>query len=178
MIRKAELADLDFMVRIDLEDEGITPTSDFYKAKADLSQHREKIRKFVAEVERGALIYEEENRPRMGLLMYSVANRDADYPWKTIYPELDRGLFQKDGRFIEIFQLWVDPGCRRLGIATKLKAELEELAKDFGVDLIYTHTEEGNLHVLELNEKLGYQVVRRGPIWDEIVRVSLIKKVI
>jgi hypothetical protein len=41
--------------------------------------------------------------------------------------------------------------------------------------LIYTHTEERNEHVIALNKKLGYHEIRRGPIWDEIVRVSLIK---
>ena len=30
-------------------------------------------------------------------------------------------------------------------------------------------------HVIELNHKLGYREIRRGPIWDEIVRVSLVK---
>jgi hypothetical protein len=43
------------------------------------------------------------------------------------------------------------------------------------VKLVYTHTEETNPHVLELNKKLGYVEVRRGPIWDEVVRVSLVK---
>ncbi|MFK7691213.1 hypothetical protein [Paenibacillus sp. HJGM_3] len=36
-------------------------------------------------------------------------------------------------------------------------------------------TEETNPHVIELNEKLGYRTVRRGPIWDDVIRVSLIK---
>ena len=40
---------------------------------------------------------------------------------------------------------------------------------------MYTHTEEENAHVIELNLKLGYFEVRRGPIWDEITRVSVIK---
>ncbi|MCR8642009.1 GNAT family N-acetyltransferase [Paenibacillus sp. N1-5-1-14] len=75
-----------------------------------------------------------------------------------------------------VFQLWVDREHRRGGIATKLKQKLEELAKTIDVNLIYTHTEEKNSHVIELNEKLGYKIIRRGPIWDEIVRVSLIKQ--
>jgi ribosomal protein S18 acetylase RimI-like enzyme len=110
------------------------------------------------------------------MIMYSIANRDYVYPWKTIYYELDRKLFQSDGRFIEIFQLWVHPNYRRLGLATRLKLKLEEVAKHHKVNLIYTHTEETNNHVIELNEKIGYQEIRRGPIWDDIIRVSLIKK--
>jgi hypothetical protein len=41
--------------------------------------------------------------------------------------------------------------------------------------MIYTDTEAANGHVLALNEKLGYGEVRRGPIWDKVVRVSLVK---
>jgi len=28
-----------------------------------------------------------------------------------------------------------------------------------------------------LNERLGYQQVRRAPIWDAVVRVSLVKRI-
>jgi len=70
----------------------------------------------------------------------------------------------------------VDPAYRRCGIATKLKRKLEELAQTIDVNVIYTHTEEKNQHVIELNKKLGYEVVRKGPIWVEVVRVSLIKQ--
>jgi hypothetical protein len=41
--------------------------------------------------------------------------------------------------------------------------------------MIYTHTEERHAHVLALNQKLGYREVRRGPIWDDVIRVSLVK---
>lgn len=41
--------------------------------------------------------------------------------------------------------------------------------------MIYTHTEALNDHVLEMNRKLGYQEVRRGPLWDDVIRVSLVK---
>ena len=67
---------------------------------------------------------------------------------------------------------------RRLGIATKLKLQLEKVCKFHKVNLLYTHTEETNYHVLDLNYKLGYQEVRRGPIWDDVIRVSLIKRII
>lgn len=176
MIRKAHIDDLDFMVQIDLKDEGITSTSDIQLSEDELKLHREKIMRFIRDEDRAALIYEDGNRRRIGLIMYSVANRDGEYLWPTIFHELDRGLFQEDGRFIEIFQLWVDSDHRRSGIATKLKVKLEEEAKALNVNMIYTHTEVRNQHVIELNEKLGYMEVRRGPIWDEIVRVSLIKQ--
>ncbi|MCJ8010157.1 GNAT family N-acetyltransferase [Paenibacillus sp. KQZ6P-2] len=176
MIRKAGITDLDFMIQIDLKDEGVT-TSDSLKTEEELKEHSSKIMRYVVEEDRGAFIFEdEESKKRIGLIMYSIVNRDGKYPWKTIFQELDRSLFQEDGRFLEIFQLWVAPEYRRSGIATKLKLKLEELAKTNNVNLIYTHTEEKNKHVIELNEKLGYRKVRRGPIWDEVVRVSLIKQ--
>ena len=41
--------------------------------------------------------------------------------------------------------------------------------------MMSTHTEERNAHVIELNRKMGYREVRRGPMWDDIIRVSLVK---
>ena len=158
-----------------MKDEGVT-TSGSKMSVDELEQHFEKIKKFVSEEDRGAFIAEDaESRKRIGLIMYSIVNRDGTFPWKTIFHEIDRGLFQDDGRFVMIFQLWVAPAHRRKGIATKLKKKLEELAKAIDVNLIYTHTEERNTHVIDLNKKLGYREVRKGPIWDDIVRVSLIK---
>ncbi|TNJ68099.1 GNAT family N-acetyltransferase [Paenibacillus hemerocallicola] len=178
MIRKATLADLDFLIQIDLKKEGLTLTEESQMMNEDLRLHREKIMKFLIDENRGAFVYEEDNAGnRIGMIMYSIANRDEKYPpsWKTIFHELDRKLFQEDGRFVEIFNLWVAPGFRRSGIATKLKRKLEEVAKIHDVNLIYTHTEEQNIHVVELNKKLGYKEIRRGPIWDEVIRISLIK---
>lgn len=74
-----------------------------------------------------------------------------------------------------MFQLWVNPNYRREGLGTKLKEKIEEEAHIRKVNLIYTHTEERNQHVVDLNVKLGYKEVRRGPIWDDIVRISLVK---
>lgn len=93
----------------------------------------------------------------------------------SIFLELDRRLFPTDGRFCEIFQLWVEPACRRRGWAMALKRHLEADARRRGVGAIYTHTLEANVAVVELNLKLGYHVVRNGPIWDEATRVSFIK---
>jgi ribosomal protein S18 acetylase RimI-like enzyme len=178
MIRKAQLTDLGFLVQIDLKDEGVTLPSGSQMNKAYLRLHHDKIMRFVTEKGRGAFIYEDkDSKKRIGIIMYSIVNREGEYPWKTIFNELDRSLFQEDGRFVEIFQLWVAPDYRRLGIATKLKRRLEEVATTNDINLIYTHTEERNIHVVELNKKLGYKEVRRGPIWDEIVRISLIKHI-
>jgi len=93
----------------------------------------------------------------------------------SIFPELNERLFPTDGAFCEIYQLWVAPEYRRRGLATRLKQQAEAESLRRGVKLIYTHTEERNTHVIQMNLDLGYHEIRRGIIWDEIVRVSLIK---
>ena len=172
-MRKAIPSDLDYLVRIDLKDEVSFFNTSSLSAE-EMRLHQEKISKFVSGSDRSAWVLEDEaTGKQIAAILYSVANRDQEYPWKTIYHELDRGLFQEDGRFIEIFNLWVEPEYRRQGLATRLKCKLEEEARSRGINLIYTHTQYE--HVIELNRKLGYREVRRGPIWDDVIRVSLIK---
>jgi ribosomal protein S18 acetylase RimI-like enzyme len=177
MIRNATLADLEFLVRIDLKNDGYTVSNNVDLSKQEKEEHITKIEQFLIKPDKGAFIIEDliSEKP-IAMIMYSEANRDTIYPWKTIYNELDCNLFQSDGRFIQIFQLWVHPNYRRLGLATKLKLKLEDEAYYRKIDLIYTHTEEINHHVIEFNKKIGYQEARRGPIWDDTIRVSLIKK--
>jgi ribosomal protein S18 acetylase RimI-like enzyme len=183
-LRKANTNDHDFLVRTDLLNEGYTTAKAAQMTimeQEEQAEHSNKILKFLTEPDKGAYIFEDTDEGSAGkiaMIMYSICNRDLDYPWTTIFHELDRGLFQQDGRFLEIFQLWVHPAYRRLGLATQLKLQLEQSAGCHGVNLIYTHTEERNLHVIQLNSKLGYQEVRRGPIWDDIIRVSLIKQLL
>ena len=178
-IRKANITDHEFLVLIDLKNDGYTFSDVVDMTEQDKEEHSKKIEGYLTDSDKGTFVIEDSasNQP-IAMIMYSIANRDSVYPWKTIYDELDRSLFQIDGRFFEIFQLWVHPSYRRLGLATKLKLMLEEEAQKNKVNLIYTHTEETNNHVIELNEKIGYQEVRRGPIWDEVIRVSLIKQLI
>jgi ribosomal protein S18 acetylase RimI-like enzyme len=178
ILRKGNRNDLEFLIRIDLKNDGYTSGPDDVElTEQQQEEHRQKIQKYVTDPNKGAFIAEDSvlSMP-IGMIMYSISNRDDVYPWKTIYNELDRTLFQSDGRFLVIFQLWVHPDYRRAGLATQLKSKLEEGAQYHNVNLIYTHTEAVNDHVIELNKKIGYQEVRRGPIWDDIIRVSLIKQ--
>jgi ribosomal protein S18 acetylase RimI-like enzyme len=177
-MRNADRTDHEFLVRIDLKNDGYTVSNEVEMTDLEKEEHRKKIERFITEPDKGTLLMEDtdSNNP-IAMIMYSIANRGTTYPWKTINSELDRAWFQSDGRFMEIFQLWVHPGYRRLGLATKLKLKMEEEARRHIVDLIYTNTEETNNHVIELNKKIGYEEVRRGPIWDDdVIRVSLIKK--
>jgi ribosomal protein S18 acetylase RimI-like enzyme len=176
-LREANINDHEFLVRIDLKNDGYTESDINDMTRQQKEEHSEKIKRYLTEEDKGALVFEDSasNKP-IAMIMYTLANRDFVYPWKTIFDELDRVIFQSDGQFMEIFGLWVHPNYRRLGLATKLKLKLEEEAQYHNVNLIYTHTVEKNRHVIELNEKIGYQEVRRGPIWDDIIRVSLIKR--
>jgi ribosomal protein S18 acetylase RimI-like enzyme len=175
-LRRATLDDLDFLVRIDLDDEGVTPGYREEWGEVEATQHRAKIKSFITGDDKGALIAESDSDKRIGAILWRY--RDAskeDFAVENVFREI-RSVFPPDGRFCEVFQLWVDPAHRRQGIATALKQAAESDAVARGVGMIYTHTEERNDHVVALNAKLGYFEVRRGPIWDEVVRVSLVKR--
>ncbi len=176
-LREATMNDHEFLVRIDLKDEGITVTDKVEMTIEEIVEHSNKIKSFITDEDKGVFVIKDNDlNKQVGMIMYSIRNRNYVEPY-TIHNELDRNLFQEDGRFMEIFQLWIDEQYRRLGFATKLKLQLEKVCKIHKVNLIYTHTEETNYHVIELNHKLGYQEVRRGPIWDDVIRVSLIKRI-
>ena len=169
--------DLDFIVRTDLLNEGYTSNSDVMTIE-EVDRHTKKLRQFIVDEEKGTLVLEDpEQNGYIGYIMYRISNRDNPYPWKTAFGDLDRTLFQEDGRFLEIYNLWVNSEYRRQGWATFLKKAIEIEAKKQSVSLIYTHTEAENEQVIELNRKLGYVEVRRGTIWDQVIRVSLIKHI-
>lgn len=173
MIRHINKNDLDLLIQIDLDDEGYT-VDDQEMSETERLEHREKINSFIIEDDRGGFIYEIDHTP-VGVLMYSVENCDKDYPWPTPYKDILRHHFSKDCQLLAVFQLWVDPSHRRKRIAYDLKVRLEEQACLLNIKTLYTHTESQNQHVIDMNLKLGYAVVRIGPIWDQIFRVSLLK---
>ncbi|MDQ2800435.1 MAG: GNAT family N-acetyltransferase [Armatimonadota bacterium] len=176
-LREATLADLDFIVEVDLKDEGVTVSHMAEAGREELAEHRRKIAAFLSDEDKAAWVYEDADTERLvGIILWRYRNRRLEtFEGWSIFPELDVRLFPPDGAFGEIFQLWVDTAFRRRGLATSLKKQAESESLRRGVKLLYTHTEERNAHVIEMNRNLGYREVRRGPIWDEVVRVSLIK---
>lgn len=174
-LRRATPEDLDFLVEVDLLDEG--SSSDFYAnySGEELKEHRRKMHSFVTDESKRAWIHEADGK-RISLIAYSFRTKDEKM-WDSdkVYDEIDSSLFPSDGRFCEVFQLWVDPAYRRQGLATELKNRMELEAKENGIGMLYTHTQDGNQHVIDMNLRLGYKEVRRGPIWDEFIRVSLVK---
>ena len=176
-LKEATSADLDFLVAVDLEDEGCASTYMESWGAQELAEHRAKIAAFLSDDDKAAWVGEDTDTGALvGTTLWRFRNRLREtFEGWSIFPELDASLFPPDGAFCEIFQLWVAPEFRRRGLATSLKRHAEAESLRRGVSLIYTHTEERNTHVLAMNHKLGYHEIRRGPIWDEIVRVSLIK---
>ena len=174
--RKGLLSDLDFLIWVDLKNEGYTVKEEIQMTHNELQQHKNKIASFLEDEDKGVFIFEDElQEVPVAVIMFGVRHLNITYNYE-IFNELDRDLFPSDGRFMDIFQLWVDSRYRRKGLAKELKKKVEEEAIKQHIGLVYTHTEETNAIVLKLNEQLGYREVRRGTIWDEVVRVSLIKK--
>lgn len=171
------MTDLEFLVEVDLRDEGITSTGAEDRTEDELAEHRDKIAAFILDQDKAAWVYEDATTNHLiAMILWRYRNRlhEKFEAW-SIFDQLDESLFPPDGSFCEFFQLWVAPEYRRQGLASNLKWKAETESIHRGVKLIYTHTEERNINVIKMNLKLGYREVRRGPIWDEVVRVSLIK---
>jgi ribosomal protein S18 acetylase RimI-like enzyme len=178
-LRRATPSDLDFLVKIDLKEEGITSVPPSLLSDQESADHRAKILAYVTHADKAAWVFEESaTGRRVGALLCQFHDRRQDEPTEAnefLFRFIDDRWVPPDGRFCEVFNLWVDPGVRRQRLATRLKQEMEVEARRRGIRLLYTHTEERNQHVIELNHKLGYREIRRGPIWNSIIRVSLVK---
>ena len=178
-LRRATPLDLDFLVMIDLKEEGITHLTPTILSDQEAADHRDKILAYVAQENKAAWVFEESDAGRLvGALLCLFHDRQHDEPNEAnefLFRFIDDSWVPPDGRFCEVFSLWVAPDVRRLHLATRLKQEMELEARRRSIRLIYTHTEERNDHVIALNYKLGYREIRRGPIWNPIIRVSLVK---
>lgn len=145
-------------------------------------EHREKIAAFVTlPSEAGWVVEDSDSQERVGMLLARFRDRAHELPTEAnlfLFRFLDPAIFPADGRFSEVFQLWIHPQYRRQGLATRLKEELEAETRRRGMQMIYTHTEATNAHVIEMNRKLGYTPVRCGPLWDKVPRVSLVKRLL
>ena len=174
--RATEL-DLEFLIKIDLDDEGYTPGTDDDQSM-DLAERRAKMAGFVQDSDKAAWVIEDTGSHALaGALLCLFRDLDSKSSSSLNWDFFDRirEFLPEDGMFAEVFNLWIDPAFRRQGLATKLKRQLERESRRRGLSMVYTHTELSNPHVIELNRKLGYREIRRGTIWDEIVRVSLVK---
>ncbi len=174
--RLAGRADLTFLIKLDLGHEGYTPSID--KIPEDPQAHCDKISRYIQDADKAAWVIEHSRTHEQiaGILCWfrNLVTESKSAPNWSFY-NLLRAHLPSDGQFCEVFNLWVDPSFRRQGLATQLKKQLEIESQNRAIKAIYTHTETTNTHVIDLNLKLGYKEVRRGPIWDEVERVSLVK---
>ncbi len=190
-IRSASGSDVEFLARIDLKVDA--DTGEVYHlgwGEEQRAAHAHRIAWFTEHRDGVAFIGEaagltEDSRIAMLLARIRdlrseprVSTPDMDMFVDTLWPCLPPGWEPRDGRFVEVFQLWVHPSQRRRGIATALKRRLDDVAHDRGLELVYTHTRASHHHVIALNEKLGYRAFRTGPLWDEVPRVSLAKRMV
>lgn len=178
-IRLAGPDDLDYLVATDLIGEGYALNPDEEPLHgASLVEHRAKIAAFVAGGDDMAWICIDSAGQAAGMIMAryrDLFHEPGNEANRFLLRFLDKTIFPEDGRFCEVYNLWIHPDQRRKGLASALKLTIEAEARRRGMSMVYTHTEIVNPHVIELNFKLGYQVVRVGPIWDETERASLIK---
>ena len=180
-LRRATENDLEALFAIDRKDEGYSSGDDESPREEDprvLERQRAKIAGFVRDPDKAGWVFEDPPSHKivgMILCMFRDLNAPSPIPPKPDFFAQIRQHLPADGRFGDVFNLWVAPAYRRQGLATRLKRQFEAETRRRGLKLLYTHTEQTNPHVVELNRKLGYREIRRGPIWDEVVRVSLVK---
>jgi ribosomal protein S18 acetylase RimI-like enzyme len=182
-IRRANLSDLDMLVSADLAVDVEDSAGEVIEAESwnevERTAHRAKIATYVLDDDKCTWVgVDVQSGQFVGMLMTWFRDRKTETRTEAteyLFHCIDESILPPDGRFVEVFQLWVHPEYRRRGLASQMKRECEVEARRQKIQMIYTHTRERNANVIELNLKLGYVEIRRGPIWDEYVRVSLVK---
>jgi GNAT superfamily N-acetyltransferase len=132
---------------------------------------------FAAGGDNEGLVVEDAAGAIAAFLLYRFRNRLTEtFAADDTLGALSPDLFPADGAFLQIHDLWVRPDHRRRGVATALKLALEPVAAARRVQMIYTVTEADHTAVLGLNAALGYGAIYAGPMWDEVPRVALVKR--
>lgn len=177
-IRVAHTHDLDFLLWVDQQNEG--QPSEYDEPMRDMTdEQRAKITEFLTREDRGAWVAEAlATKKRVGLVLcrFRVLGQGSETPSETFILGLNDPLLAEGAHICEVFNLWVHPDYRRHGMATRLKRQLEIESKHRDIGVVYTHPELANTHVVDLNEKMGYRQIRQGPIWNDVIRVSLLKE--
>jgi len=74
-----------------------------------------------------------------------------------------------DGTHVE--SLWVDPGHRRAGVATRLLQELFRIEREHGVTHLFVWVLEGNTAARTLYRRLGFRQTETQPLADGRIEV-------
>ncbi|KAF4978235.1 hypothetical protein FZEAL_5340 [Fusarium zealandicum] len=78
------------------------------------------------------------------------------------FPQLKFG----HDRVVEVVRLYVDPECRRAGLASKLFAALQETARQAGIEQLYLHTHPFLLGAVDFWKRQGFSVIN---VDDDII---------
>jgi GNAT superfamily N-acetyltransferase len=85
---------------------------------------------------------------------------DGRFPYLNLAP----------GRTVEVIRLYVDPGIRRAGLASRVFAALEKTAKEAGIEQLYLHTHPFLPGAAMFWERHGFSVIHvdDDPVWQTI----------
>jgi ribosomal protein S18 acetylase RimI-like enzyme len=168
-IRKAFAQDLLFLLEIDrmsCEREGI----DWNQAE------REPLARLFTDWEPNfAFVACHENVP-IGAIMLR-ARLTSDSSLLDVQRTLLHPLIGTSTRFVDIFDIWIEPECRRLHVATELKKMLEEECRAKNIKWIFTFQHFENIAAIRMNEKLGYEHIGTLQMYDEVPRVCFLRRV-
>ncbi len=137
-LRRASKNDLEFLIKLDLEHEGFTPSVN--DTAVDLEEHRAKISRYVHDADKAAWVFEdpEAHEQVAGILCWFrdlKAESESEPSWQFF--DSIRQSLPRDGKFCEVFNLWVAPDFRRQGLASKLKQQLEIESRHRGIKMRY-----------------------------------------
>ena len=174
-LRRVRGTDLTEIAAVLSRGEGYTLT--IGQTSFDLDEVREGLAGFAGDEGRlGFAACEATSGALAAFILLVMRNRLMDtLPVGDVLARLPASAFPQDGRFLQVYDLWVSPPWRRRGVATALKRAMEAQARASNVSCLLTFTEASHAAVLHLNAKLGYRAVYRGPMWDDVERVALIK---
>ncbi len=100
----------------------------------------------------GKIQIQESSRPPWASLVAVVDNEVVGFLFSH-YEELEFGL---PGSIAWIDIIGVDPGYRRLGVASKLMGHLTDAAEDVGIDRIFTLVADADPHMAEFFSAQGF----------------------
>ncbi len=173
-IRPQNAKDLDFLYRILQREAHAHPLPMAGEEETAYAQ----AAAFTCDADKGALIYEDAPSGQyVGAALYRCRNRNEECAPGEIFAQLESRLFPAGGGFLETVLCWINPDYRRLGLGSELLAQLEQEARRRDIHLVYLHTEGKNIAGKRFARKMAYREVFRGPMWDDTVRVGLVKRV-
>jgi GNAT superfamily N-acetyltransferase len=176
-VRALKPGDIEPIAVILAEAEGYTVTGGADASLFDLDAMRRSLSGFAGDADKDGLVVEDATGAIAAFLLFRWRNRLTEsFADGDIIGDLSADLFPADGAFLQIHDLWVRPDHRRRGVARILKLAVEPIAAARRVQMIYTVTEADHAAVLNLNAALGYEAIYTGPMWDEVPRVALVKR--